>query len=108
MRASFPKNLQRIEADAIHGGTMNPGDLVRTRRIHPQYFGGDIFESWEHHEGELPHMIGRFPNDAVGLVLEVIDGRDPATFSRFYHGTGVKVSVGDNIGWMNGDDLELA
>jgi len=86
---------------------MKPGDLVRARVIHPHYFGGDIFESWESHEGELPHMIGRFPNDAVGLVLEVIDGKDPVARSRFYHGTGVKVSVGDLIGWVNADDLDV-
>lgn len=87
---------------------MKPGDLVRARVIHPHYFGGDVFASWESHEGELPHMIGRFPNDAVGLVLEVIEGRDPVARSRFYHGMGVKVCVGDLIGWVNGDDLEIA
>lgn len=86
---------------------MKPGDLVRTRVIQPNYFGGDIFESWESHEGELPYMIGRFPNNTVGLVLEVIDGMDPTLRTRFYHGMGVKVSVGDLIGWVNGDDLEI-
>lgn len=86
---------------------MKPGDLVRARVIHPHYFGGDIFASWESHEGELPHMIGRFSNDAIGLVLEVIDGKDPAARSRFYHGMGVKVSVGDLVGWVNGDDLDV-
>jgi hypothetical protein len=85
---------------------MKPGDLVRARVIHPHYFGGDIFESWESHEGELPILVGMFPNDALGLVLEVIDGMDPVARSRFYHGTGVKVFVGALVGWVNGDDLE--
>lgn len=86
---------------------VRPGDLVRNRVIHPHYFGGDIFESWESHEGELPHFVGRFPSDAIGLVLEVIDGIDPVARTRFYQGTGVKVAVGDLIGWMNGDELEV-
>lgn len=86
---------------------MKPGDLVRARKIHSSYFGGDIFESWEDHEGELPLFIGRFHSDAIGLVLEVINGKDPVTRYKFYNGTGVKVVVDDIIGWVNGDDLEL-
>jgi len=82
------------------------GDLVRTRRVHPNYFGGDMFESWESHEGELPYLVGRFPNDSVGIVLSVIEGSEENR-TRFYHGMGVKVVVGHLIGWVNGDDLEV-
>ena len=104
---------------------MKSGDLVRVRKIHPNYFIGDLFESWEYHESKLPTLLGKFPNNTVGIVLEIVKGSSAsrrrvdttATCGAegcvvtegiaFYPGTGVKVIVGDIVGWTNGDDLEI-
>ena len=91
---------------------MKSGDLVRVRKIHPNYFIGDLFESWEYHESKLPTLLGKFPNNTVGIVLEIVKGSSAegcvvTEGIAFYPGTGVKVIVGDIVGWTNGDDLEI-
>jgi len=83
---------------------MKRGDLVR--RSPDANFGGDMFTSWEYTRGKLPTHVGRFPPDACGLVLEVIDGRATANLNRYYYALGVKVIVGDIVGWTNGSSLE--
>lgn len=86
---------------------MRPGDLVRTTRVRPQYFGGDLFSTWENFEGELPSLIGIFPINALGIVLEIADGREPNQKNRYYLATGAKVIVNGLVGWIHESDVEV-
>ena len=84
---------------------MKRGDLVR--RSTDTNFGGDMFTSWEYTRGKLPTHVGRFPPGALGIVLEVIDGRATENLNRYYYAQGVKVIAGDTVGWTNGSSLEV-
>ena len=83
---------------------MKTGDLIR--RSPDANFGGDMFTSWEYTRGKLPTHVGRFPPDAIGIVLEVIDGRAVENMNRYYYAQGVKVIVGEIVGWVDGSALE--
>jgi hypothetical protein len=65
-----------------------------------------MFLSWEYTRGDLPVSVGRFPPDSFGIVLDVIDGRADANSNRYYYALGVKVVVGETVGWTNGSSLE--
>jgi len=83
------------------------GMLVRIHSKQHFHRSVDVFESWEYHESILPHHVGMFTNDNVGIVLDVLDSHDLNDRSRYYSAPGVKVVFGDTVGWMNGNELEI-
>jgi len=82
------------------GDPMKPGDLIRVVRG-PSKSRSDSNEPWcwlwkEMNHGEKPQTIGRFMKNDIGLVLEV-----------FIRQRWAKVQVGDKIGWIDADHMEV-